>query len=144
MEFERIDDMRDYERPEVRDAQNRRSGPISEALREGLLGRGMVRIAENGTAERLVSSSKARHELRDRYGCEFDIGRARGADVIVTGWVQKVSNLVLNISIEVREVSSGRMPYVKSVDLRSKTDNSWRRAIRYRVDSIEEKRQHLR
>jgi hypothetical protein len=36
------------------------------------------------------------------------------------------------------------MLYVKSVDLRSNTDNSWLRGIRYMVDSIEEKKQHLR
>jgi hypothetical protein len=144
MEFELIDDMRDYERPETRDAQNRRIGLISDALRRDLLQRGMYRIADNSAAENLISGLKAQQELRDCNGCEIDIGRALGADVIIIGWVQKVSNLILNINIEVREISSGRMLYVKSVDLRSNTDNSWLRGIRYMVDSIEEKKQHLR
>ena len=64
--------------------------------------------------------------------------------VIIIGWVQKVSNLIPNINIEVKEVNSGRMLYVKSVDLRGNTDDSWLRGIRYMVDSIEEKKQHLR
>ena len=144
MEFELIDDMRDYERPEVKDAQNRRIGLISDALRQELLQRGMYRIADNGAAARLISDLKARQDLRDCNGCEIDIGKALGADVIIIGWVQKVSNLILNINIEVKEVSTGRMLYVKSVDLRSNSDNSWLRGIRFMVNSIEEKKQHLR
>jgi len=144
MEFELIDDMRDYERPEVKEAQNRRIDLISDALRQELRQRGMYRIADNSEAEDLISGLKAQQELRDCNGCEIDIGRALGADVIIIGWVQKVSNLILNINIEVKEVSSGRMLYVKSVDLRSNSDNSWLRGIRYMVNSIEEKKQHLR
>jgi hypothetical protein len=144
MEFELIDDMRDYERPAVKDAQNRRIGLISDILRQELLQRGMYRIVDNSAAEELISDLKARQELRDCNGCDIDIGKALGADVIIIGWVQKVSNLILNINIEVKEVNSGRMLYVKSVDLRSNTDNSWLRGIRYMVDSIEEKKQHLR
>ena len=144
MEFELIDDMRDYERPEVKDAQNRRIGLISDELRQELRQRGMYRIVDNSEAEDLISSLKAQQELRDCNGCEIDIGRALGADVIIIGWVQKVSNLILNINIEVKEVSSGRMLYVKSVDLRSNSDNSWLRGIRFMVNSIEEKKQHLR
>ena len=144
MEFELIDDMRDYERPEVKDAQNRRIDLISDALRQEFRRRGMYRLADNSAAAKLISDLKAQQELRDCNGCEIDIGRALGADVIIIGWVQKVSNLILNINIEAKEVNSGRMLYVKSVDLRSNSDNSWLRGIRYMVDSIEEKKRYLR
>jgi len=113
-------------------------------LRQELRQRGMYRIAVNSEAEDLISGLKAQQELHDCNGCEIDIGRALGADVIIIGWVQKVSNLILNINIEVKDVSSGRMLYVKSVDLRSNSDNSWLRGIRFMVNSIEEKKQHLR
>ena len=144
MEFELIDDMRDFERPEVKDAQDRRIGLISDTLRRELLQRGMYRLADNSAAARLIIGLKAQQELHGCNGCEIDIGKALGADVIIIGWVQKVSNLILNINIEVKEIGSGRMLYVKSVDLRGNTDNSWLRGIRYMVDSIEEKKQHLR
>ncbi|HWH49779.1 MAG TPA: DUF3280 domain-containing protein [Burkholderiales bacterium] len=144
MEFELIDEMRDYERPEVKDAQNQRIGLISNALRQELLQRGMYRLADNSAASELITDLKAQQDLRDCNGCEIEIGKALGADVIIIGWVQKVSNLILNINIEVKEVRSGRILYVKSVDLRSNSDYSWLRGIRYMVDSIEEKKQHLR
>ena len=82
MEFELIDDMRDYERPEDKEAQNRRIGLISNALREELLQRGMYRLADNSAASKLIADLKAQQELRDCNGCEIEIGEALGADVV--------------------------------------------------------------
>ena len=82
--------------------------------------------------------------MRNCNGCELDIGRALDADVVILGWVQKVSNLILNLNIEVKDVATGKILYTKSVDLRGNTDNSWLRGIHYMVDSIAEKKQQLR
>lgn len=144
MDFELIDDMRAYEKPEALAAQDQRIALISDALRQDLERRGMYRIADNTAVAGMIADLKAHQALRDCNGCEIDIGRALDADVVVIGWVQKVSNLILNINIEVRDVDSGQMLYVKSVDLRSNTDRAWLRGIRFMVDSIAEKKQHLR
>ena len=144
MDFELLDDMSDYETEDAKAAQQHRLSLISNALRREFDQRAMYRIVENSAAAQLIAEQKARQDLRNCNGCEIDIGRALGADVIVIGWVQKVSNLILNLNIEVKQISSGQMLYVKSVDLRGNTDNSWLRGIRYMVDSIEEKKQHLR
>ena len=104
----------------------------------------MYRTVDNNAAAKLIAYQQARQDLRNCNGCELDIGRALGADVVILGWVQKVSNLILNINIEVKEVASRKALYMKSVDLRSNSDKSWLRGIRYMVDSIEEKKQHLR
>ena len=66
------------------------------------------------------------------------------ADRIVIAWVQKVSNLILNLNIEVTDVATGQMVYNKSVDLRGNSDVTWVRGIRYMVNSIVEKKQYLR
>ena len=42
-------------------------------------------------------------------------------------WVQKVSNLILNLNLRVEDVASGRMLFQRSVDIRGNTDLSWRR-----------------
>ena len=144
MDFELIDEMRDYETEDANAAQQRRLVLISDALRREFAQRGMYRTVDNNASAKLIADQKARQDLRNCNGCEFDIGRALGADVVIIGWVQKVSNLILNINIEVKDVASGKSLYTKSVDLRSNSDNSWLRGIRYMVDSIEEKKQHLR
>ena len=43
-----------------------------------------------------------------------------------------------------KDVASEKTLYTKSVDLRSNSDKSWLRGIRYMVDSIEEKKLYLR
>jgi len=144
MDFELINEMREYETEESQAAQERRLVLISDALRREFDQRGMYRTADNSAAAKLIADQKARQDLRNCNGCEFDIGRSLGADVIILGWVQKISNLILNVNIEVKDVASGKTLYTKSVDLRGNTDNSWLRGIHYMVDSIAEKKQQLR
>jgi hypothetical protein len=144
MDFELVNEMRDYETAESQKAQQRRLDLIGTALRQELGQRGMYRIADNNGAAKLIADQRAQQDLRNCNGCELDIGRALGADVIILGWVQKVSNLILNVNIEVKEIASGRTLYTKSVDLRGNTDKSWLRGIHYMVDSIAEKKQQLR
>src|SRR5438046_985700 len=74
----------------------------------------------------------------------LDRGSAPGAERIARCWVQKVSNLILNINIEVRNAATDETVYVKSVDIRGNTDETWLRGVRRLVDNIEERRHHLR
>jgi Protein of unknown function (DUF2380). len=43
----------------------------------------------------------------------------------------KVSNLILNINIYMEDAPSGKMEFVKSVDIRGNTDDSWQHGINY-------------
>ena len=138
MEFDLFDDMSAYEDPVVIESENRRIALISDALRQELEQRALYRVLDNGPAAALIEGLKARQNLRNCNGCEIDIGKALDAEVIVIGWVQKVSNLILNINVQIKDVPTGEMLYAKSVDLRSNTDQSWLRGIRYMVDSIAE------
>ncbi len=144
MEFELINEMRDYETQQSNAEQQRRLRMISDALREALDQGGLYRIVDNQPAAALIAEQTSLQDLRNCNGCELDIGRALDADVVVLGWVQKVSNLILNVNIEVKNVASGNTLYTKSVDLRGNTDKSWLRGIQHMVQSIVEKKQHLR
>jgi Protein of unknown function (DUF2380) len=64
-------------------------------------------------------------------GCEVDLARKAGAKFSVVGWVQKVSNLILNINIVMRDVGTGKRIAAGSVDIRGDTDESWRRGLSY-------------
>ena len=144
MDFELVNEMRDYETEESQKVQQRRLDLISDALRQEFDQRRMYRIADNNGAAKLIADQRAQQDLRNCNGCELDIGRALGADVIILGWVQKVSNLILNVNVEVKDIASGKTLYTKSVDLRGNTDKSWLRGIHYMVDGIAEKKQYLR
>ena len=69
--------------------------------------------------------------IRGCNGCELDLARELGAQQVAYGWVQKVSNLILNVNLVVEETSTGRTLRAESVDIRGNTDDSWTRGLRY-------------
>jgi Protein of unknown function (DUF2380) len=66
-------------------------------------------------------------------GCDVRFGEQLGADLVMTGVVQKVSNLILTISIYLRDVHSGKLVTSISADMRGSTDESWTRATDYLI-----------
>jgi hypothetical protein len=64
-------------------------------------------------------------------GCDARLAEQLGADLVLTGVVQKVSNLILNMNIYLRDVHTGRIVTAMSADLRGNTDESWSRAMSY-------------
>jgi Protein of unknown function (DUF2380) len=72
--------------------------------------------------------------LHDCNGCELDLARGLGAELAGVGWVQKVSNLILNLNFQVRDVATGTLVHAGSVDIRGNTDESWRRGVTYLIN----------
>jgi hypothetical protein len=118
MDCELIDDMRDFASEQACREVDQRIALITAELAKELERRGMYRV--------------------------LDRGKAPGAERIARCWVQKVSNLILNINIEVRSAATDETVYVKSVDIRGNTDETWLRGVRRLVDNIQERNQHLR
>lgn len=144
MDFELIDEMRSFSSEQARLETDRRVVLITTELAKQLESRGMYRVLDRAPAAKLIKRFKASYELRACNGCEIDIGKALGAERIALCWVQKVSNLILNINIEVRSVATGETVYAKSVDIRGNTDETWLRGVRRLVDNIQERGHHLR
>jgi hypothetical protein len=144
MDFELIDEMRAFASEQARLEVDRRLVLITTELAKELESRGMYRVLDRAPAAQLIERLKASYELRACNGCEIDIGKALGAERIALCWVQKVSNLILNINIEVRSVATGETVYAKSVDIRGNTDETWLRGVRRLVDNIQERNHHLR
>ena len=64
-------------------------------------------------------------------GCEIDYGKQLNAERIAWIRVQKVSNLILNMNVYMADVAASKMTFVRSVDIRSNTDESWSRSINW-------------
>ncbi len=144
MDFEVIDEMRKYASEEAQRETARRARLVSVELKKELERRGMYRVLDPAPAAQMIERLKASYDLRACNGCEIDIGKALGADRVALCWVQKVSNLILNINMEVHSVATGEILYAKSVDIRGNTDESWLRGVRRLVDNIQEREHHLR
>lgn len=97
------------------------------------------RLGESG-GYRIVDTTPAADEiarvgyLHNCNGCELDIAAELGAEAVLIGWVQKVSNLILNINAVVREVATGRVLAGGSVDIRGNTDESWSRGVEHLLE----------
>src|SRR5258706_8249554 len=64
-------------------------------------------------------------------GCDVQYAQQLGADLAITGVVQKVSNLILSMNIYLRDTNTGRLVTAMSADFRGNTDESWSRATSY-------------
>jgi hypothetical protein len=53
------------------------------------------------------------------------------AALVACGWVQKVSNLILNLNLVIVDAKTGKLVHGGSVDIRGNNDLSWDRGLRY-------------
>jgi hypothetical protein len=105
--------------------EHKRLVALDEQLREMLVKSGCCALVDLG------ASGKPDINMRSCKGCDVDLARKAGATIAVTGWVQKVSNLILNINLVARDVGTGRVIDAGSVDIRGNTDESWSRGLSY-------------
>ena len=129
-DFELIDTSLEGETNGPRADEQARLGLISDLLRQMLADSGRYRIVD---LTPVASKVEAAGYLHGCNGCDTKIAGGLGAERAVTGTVQKVSNLILNINLYEREVASGKLLRVMSVDIRGNTDKSWSRGVSYLV-----------
>jgi uncharacterized protein DUF2380 len=138
LDFELIDEQKDVVPFPEKEA---RLAMASQRLREALIKEELYNVIDSAPVAQLIRTEAERQSMLGCNGCEVDIARQAGADRILLAWVQKVSNLILNVNIEVRDAKTGKAVLVKSVDLRGNTDQSWQRGIDSMVRDMVEKKQ---
>lgn len=121
-----------------------RMASIRTQLAEALARNGLYTVVDNEPAREMIDMFRTTQDLHACNGCELTIGNKLGADRVLVGWVQKVSNLILNINVQIEDVATGRVVLNKSVDLRGNTDDSWRRGVAYMIRDMVEKHQGSR
>ena len=128
-DFELIDTSLEGEARGVRADEQARIIQVSEQLRQRLAESGRFTVVDIAP---IASAAKAQN-LQSCGGCDVDLAKRVGADLAITGAVQKVSNLILNMTIYVRDASSGTTIAVMNADMRGNTDESWSRTLDWLV-----------
>ena len=82
-----------------------RLGVLSAQLRELLAKPGRYEVVDTTPVRDKVAHGPS---LRTCNTCAVDAARTLGADLAAHGWVQKVSNLILNVNLSVEDVADGR------------------------------------
>lgn len=124
--FELINTSMEPTRPE----ETARLEAMAPLVQERLEGAGYVLV----DLAPVAAAAERAAPLKDCNGCELKLARELGAELAALGWVQKVSNLILNVNLQIREVATGRLVKAGSVDIRGNTDESWRRGVVYLMD----------
>ncbi|MGX5664332.1 DUF3280 domain-containing protein [Rhizobium daejeonense] len=111
------------ERPD----QTARIRLLEDTTRKRFVEKGFIVLDNDPIAEELANTVNP----ADCYGCELRMAERLGADYVLVGEVQKVSNLILSINLVLREVKTGEALRALAVDIRSNTDVSWLRGLDY-------------
>jgi hypothetical protein len=112
------------------DAEHRaRLTQASERLRERLAESGRFKVLDIAPVTKEAQASN----LQACGGCDVSFADRIGADLSITGSVHKVSNLILNMIIFVRDAKTGGNVAVAQADMRGDTDESWLRTVDWLV-----------
>jgi hypothetical protein len=66
----------------------------------------------------------------------LQIGKELGAQAVLVAWVNRMSNLLLTLNYEIREVDSGEVSARGAFDFRGDNDQAWNRAVTYMVQDL--------
>jgi hypothetical protein len=128
-DFEMIDNSLEAEMRVKRPDEQARLVKIGDQLRKELGDSGKFQLLDIAP----VNAAAHQNNLQACGGCDVKLAQQLGADLEITGVVQKVSNLILNINVYLRDVQTGKLVTAASADMRGNTDESWSRAMRYLV-----------
>lgn len=129
-DFELIDTSLEGQMRGTQPAELARLALVSDRLRELLAASGKYEVVDLAPAAARIEAAGLLYGCN---GCEADIARSLGADLAIRGVVQKVSNLILNMTVFVTDAKTGAHVGGMSVDMRGNTDESWLRGVRYIV-----------
>src|ERR1700724_3252479 len=126
-DFELVDTSLQGEVDGPRTDEQRRLMSTGEQLRKAWAESGKFSILDIAPVNAAAHGSN----LQSCGGCDVHYAQQLGADFAITGVVQKISNLILNMNVYIRDAHTGRLVTSMSVDLRGNTDESWFRAASY-------------
>lgn len=103
---------------------------ISDLLRELLTESGRFELRDTAPLAEEVARVNS---LRGCNGCDADLARKLGAELAVTGVVNKVSNMELAIVIRARDAATKKVVIEYQAEIRGNTDRSWTRGVSWIV-----------
>jgi hypothetical protein len=128
-EFELIDTSLEGEINGPRPDEQRRLSRLADTLRSTLAASGRYEVIDITP----VAAEARSKNLQACGNCAGQLAAAVGAELAITGTVQKVSNLILNMNIYIRDVRSNSLIRQMSADFRGNTDESWSHALDWLV-----------
>lgn len=128
-DFELIDTSLTGEMKGANKDETARLAKMAPILRSKLTAADRYEVVDLGPQEAVAKASN----LQACGGCDVEIAKKLGADVSITGTVQKASETLFTINIYVRDVKTGKVINAMSADVRNNTDEGWARGLDYLI-----------
>ncbi len=139
LDFELVDDQNN---PLTKAAQDVRLRNATRQIQQELAERKLYRVVEPAPSQDLQRKLRNQQEFLYRCDdCAEQVGKLLGVELVMSTWVQKVSELILNVNVQIYDVKAQKVMFSKSVDMRGNDDVSWTRAVHYLVRDMAEKRE---
>ena len=104
---------------------------LSRRVRRAVVDSGRYRVLDRGRDDRVPP-----YRYLDCKPCTVDWARRRGADEVLVGWVQKESELILNVNLVLIDLRRHDAARGVSVELRGDTDATWQAGARQLLDRL--------
>ncbi|MDB5619380.1 DUF3280 domain-containing protein [Tardiphaga sp.] len=126
-DFELADSSLEGEKNGPRTDEQARLLLVSDQLRKGLADSGQFEVLDIAPVRAEAHNSN----LQACGGCDVQYAQRLNADLAITGVVHKVSTLILNMTIFVRNARTGHLITAANADFRSNSDESWSRTASF-------------
>lgn len=109
-------------------AERERLATITRALEKRIADDGRYALADRTP---IAADLEAKSPIAKCNGCEDDLAAKVGADLAIVATVEKLSDLLFNFNLYLRDVKSQKLTAVMSTTIQGSTDEAWLRGIRY-------------
>ncbi|MGQ9366449.1 DUF2380 domain-containing protein [Azospirillum sp. ST 5-10] len=121
-----------------------RAARLTEHLKTALAGPDLYRVVDDDDAADLLADLRTRRGVHACGPCLTEVAERLDAERILSAWVFRMSNLILTLTVELRDGRSGEPLARKVLDFRGDNDRAWLKAGDYFVRWLREDAPELR
>ena len=114
--------------PEFKAEDLRRLKVVAEELKSLMEKSGKYEVVDLSPLAKEVDAASPYSKCN---ACEVPLAKQAGADLAITGYVDKVSDALISLQVFARDVNTGEMTKTMSAEIRGNTDELWLHGIRY-------------
>jgi len=114
----------------ARPADTKKLTLVTDELRKALHDQAGLEMVDTAPKSDTVAKEGPLYKCN---GCAADIGKSLGADLVVTGYVEKGSGQIFNLNVTIAEAETGKVVRGGQVTIRADTDDTWAHAMRWVV-----------
>lgn len=114
----------------TRPADVRKLALVTDTLRDALKDKAGLELVDTGPKAGEIDRQGPLYKCN---GCAADFAKSLGADLVVTGYVEKGSGQIFNLSVAIAEAGTGKVVRGGQATIRADTDDTWAHAMRWVV-----------